>query len=91
MFKLEKKIVRIICNAGFTDHTESLFQYLDMLAVMKVYVHETAQFLYKYFSNFLPDIFNTMFHFNDNFHYYPTISAKFLKPPDRKLKSELVL
>ncbi|CAL4144109.1 unnamed protein product [Meganyctiphanes norvegica] len=45
LVKLQKKAVRIICKAGYYDHTESLFNNLKLLQVKEIYDFNCAKFI----------------------------------------------
>ena len=69
---LQKKILRIICNAPIRSHTDSLFLEHKILKIKDLYLFQLGQFMFKYNNNSLPRIFDSMFPQNQSFHNYPT-------------------
>ena len=52
--KLQKKIIRTISFAGFTDHTPPIFKKLSVLPFDQINKEKTALFMFRYFNNMLP-------------------------------------
>ena len=69
---LQKKALRIICQAGFRTHTDPLFYENRILKVKDLYFFQLGQFMYNYTYDLLPDIFRSMFMKNRSLHQYPT-------------------
>ena len=69
---LQKKAIRIICQAGFRTHTDPLFYEKKILKIKDLYFFQLGQFMYNYTCDLLPDIFKSMFLKNRSFHQYPT-------------------
>ena len=78
---LQKKIIRIACNAGFHTHTTPLFYEKKILKVQELYKYHLGQFMHKYSKNELPHIFSDMFIRNNTVHNYPTRLSKSLHLP----------
>ena len=62
IYKLQKKVVRIIKSAHYKAHTEPMFKDLNILPFEKVHQYSIIIFMYKYFNKLLPPIFDKMFH-----------------------------
>ena len=69
-FLLYKRTVRIISNAGFLDHTTSLFCNLKLLKFNDLYHLKLDKFMYKYMSNALPPCFSSFFTLTTGIHSY---------------------
>ena len=77
IFKLQKRMIRIIANVGFRDHTKPLFFKLKLLTVYDINKYQTAAFLFRCinYPRTLPPIFQTYFVHNDEIHNYNTRTA----------------
>ena len=69
---LQKKVIRIICNALFLAHTDPLFLEHNILKINDLYLLHLGEFMYKFNSGTLPFAFHDMFKQNRTFHKYPT-------------------
>ena len=69
---LQKKVIRIICNAPFLAHTDPLFLEHNILKINDLYLLHLGEFMYKFNSGTLPFAFHDMFKQNRTFHKYPT-------------------
>ena len=58
IFKLQKKAVRIICNAKYNSHTESLFKQCKILPLPSLIEFFKLQFMQQYIRGHLPISFN---------------------------------
>jgi hypothetical protein len=76
IFKLQKRVVRIIVSAGYRAHTEPIFSQLSILPLSKVYQMNVILFMYKFSNDLLPNIFTAMFHWNKDVHQYNTRQAR---------------
>ena len=72
LFKLQKRIVRIIDSANFRAHSEPILSKLDILPITKLFQYCILVFMYKYNNNLLPYIFKEFFIKNYEIHDYPT-------------------
>lgn len=77
IYKLQKRIVRIICNAGYRDHTKPLFQKCNLLNVFDINKYQISLFMYKYMNipSAVPDTFINYFQLNSQIHSYATRKA----------------
>ncbi len=85
LFKLQKKILRIILSSSFRAHTAPLFVELEILQLHKVYIYCVTMFMFKFFTGLLPNIFNEMFVKNAETHKYSTRQSKKLHVPISRL------
>ena len=81
IYKLQKKVVRIIKSAHYKAHTEPIFKDLNILPFEKVHQYSIIIFMYKYFNKMLPPIFDKMFHKSSEIHTYHTRQAQKLIIP----------
>ena len=72
---LQKRIVRIICNADRLASTSSLFKQLNLLKLQDINILQIAQFMYNYHHCLLPTVFNDYFVLNSNVHEHNTRSS----------------
>jgi len=72
LFKLQKKVLRIIASAPFLAHTEPIFDNLKLLNIYQIYVYSIGIFMYKYHNGILPSVFTNLFEFNYNIHQLTT-------------------
>ena len=78
LFRLQKKIIRIITNSGYFDHTQPLFKDTQILKLFDINKLQIAVFMYKstntdYITTLLPQ------------HNYPTRSRDNLRVPQHNL------
>lgn len=85
LFKLQKKAIRIItCSSKFA-HTTELFNQLKMLRLDELYLVSVQMFMYKFYNNKLPDIFNEFFQRNVDVHQHYTRQSQMYHPPFARL------
>ena len=78
---VQKRILRIMCNAKFRDHTAVLYKNTSILEVSQLYIFNVCLFMYKYSHNLLPKIFDTMFQITHDLHEYSTRNSCLLVLP----------
>jgi hypothetical protein len=66
LFRLQKKIIRIIKSVPTRTPSDPLFKELGILKLNQIYMHKIILFMYNFIKNFLPSIFNDMFKRNRN-------------------------
>ena len=81
IYKLQKKVVRIIKSAHYKAYTEPIFKNFNILPFEKVHQYSIIMFMYKYFNKMLPPIFDKMFHKSREIHTYHTRQAQKLIIP----------
>ena len=69
---LQKKAVRMITFSEYSSHSSPLFQKLKILKVSDLIYLYTALFMYDYYSNRLPLIFDNFFTSINKVHQYQT-------------------
>ena len=74
IFKLQKKIVRMIKRFSYDAPSEPIFHLLGILPIFKVYVYCIFIFMYTFNQGLLPKIFNDMFVRNAVIHEHYTRS-----------------
>ena len=57
IYKLQKKIVRILCDAKYNAHTEPLFKSLSLLKIEDMFKMCCLEFYYKHCNGMLPPYF----------------------------------
>ena len=75
-----------LCNAkekvcSRDDHTGPLFVKAGLLKLHNINQYVLAQFMFRFYNNLLPDIFNDMFIFNTAIHNYNTRQNRDLHVP----------
>lgn len=68
LFKLQKKAIRLIHNARYNSHTESLFKKSCILPLPDLIEFFRLQFMQRYTQGFLPRMFDNMW-INANAHF----------------------
>ena len=68
---LQKRIVRLIFNAGFHDHTKELFVTAKIVNIFDLYKFNVLLLMFKHFKNLLPPIFDEIFLFQPEQSRYP--------------------
>jgi hypothetical protein len=56
----QKEAIRIICNAGYRDHTGPLFKRLGILPFDELVTYSQLKFMHSFYHKKLPDSFNEM-------------------------------
>ena len=73
LFKLQKKIIRIITNNKFNAHTDPIFKSLGFLKLQDLYRLNVLKFYYKHCHNQLPHFLQSfVFNHRFNVHDYST-------------------
>ena len=75
---LQKKCIRIICKVGYLDHTEPLFNELNILKVEQIYSLNCAKFVYCSTNKIKYTEFHHRLSTNGSFHNYQTRSRNSL-------------
>ena len=76
---LQKRVIRIISNAGFREHTPPLFKLLDIMPIYNIHNMQLGIFMYRLVNNLLPKTVNYPVLHNYEVHEYSTRSA--FSPP----------
>ena len=77
IFRLQKRIVRIIHGVHPRTHSMPLFKNLGILNVKQLFSYNVGLFMYKYSHHWLSSIFN-MFTKNSDIHQYYTRQSELL-------------
>ena len=72
LIKLQKKIIRIMSNSGFNDHTEPIFRELYIMKFEFLNKFLTGLFMFKIMNNLLPAFCQDLFIVNQDIHHYDT-------------------
>jgi hypothetical protein len=77
VFKLQKRMVRIIANVGYLSHTQPLFSKYDILSIFELNKLQTGLLMFKCMKmkSLLPQTFQNYFTLNSDIHHYNTRSA----------------
>ena len=75
LFRVQKKIVRIMTFAKYNKESRPLFLQLKLLNIYQLNTYFTALFMYSYFNNNLPNYFTNYFTLNKEMHGHNTRSA----------------
>ena len=85
VFKLQKKVLRIISYASYCSSSAPLFFTMNILNVRKVYMLKICQFMHKLVNAQLPNIVNDMFVLNQSIYNYNTRSSMKYHVPINRL------
>ena len=82
--KLQKKCLRIITFSSYLEHTEPLFQNLEILNVQKLVIHRIAMLMFKNSKQMVPIAVRMLFARNDQYHNYNTRQSRSIHPSVRR-------
>ena len=68
LYILQKRTLRLICNAPFNEHSQPLFLQNKVLTLDDIYNYQLGIFLYKHKHSNLPSDFISFFQTNSDFH-----------------------
>jgi len=72
LIKLQKWAIRTVTNSHYRSHTAPLFAKCNILTIDDTYKLELGTFMFKYYVNQLPNIFNDFFTLRSSIHDYQT-------------------
>ena len=72
IFRLQKKIVRVISSSRWHAPSDPIFKSLKLLPLYKIYILNVMMFMYKIHFEMFPNIFGDMFVQNSEIHGYDT-------------------
>ena len=81
LFRMQKKIVRIVTFSNRKEHTSPLFKKLNILPLSKLYEYRMLMFLFKFEKKCVPSIINNLFVRHSDVHMYQTRNARSLQIP----------
>ena len=76
LFKLQKRVVRIMTSLPHRAHTESIFLDLKLLNIYQLYKQKIVLFMFKYIRGCLPKLFNNYYIRNVDIHSHVTRQKK---------------
>ena len=72
IFLLQKKVIRLMCNARYNAHTDPLFHQLHVLKVQDILKLKALKFYFRYSKNDVPSYFQGMFDYSPSVHSHFT-------------------
>ena len=92
IFRLQKKVIRIISGSKYNAHTSNLFKQLKILKIQNVLDMKCLKFYYRYRHELVPEYFANMFLFLPNTHQYETRyrDQTIVPQPNKKASSKIV-
>jgi hypothetical protein len=72
---LQRRAMRVVAGTRYSVPTETLFKLNRVLNIEQIRVQQTAEFMYKYFNNQLPRVFNNYFATISDLNPYPVRST----------------
>ena len=81
LVSLQKRCLRLITNSPYLSPPSPLFLRLKLLRLNDLFNYQIGIFLYNYTQNCLPEVFDSFFTENCNFHNYPTRTGNDLTQP----------
>lgn len=72
---LQKKAIRLVCSAGYRDHTAPLFKKERILPFADLIFYNICRFMFAYSNNSLPADFNNTWQKNADIHQYRVRNA----------------
>ena len=79
-------MVRVITFSHYLAHTQPLFNPLSILPQDKLILNQIGIIMYKYSSDVLPDVMNTLYIKNKDVHSHHTGGKHLLRIPKRHSK-----
>ncbi len=79
---LQKRVVRLLTNSGFREHTAPLFHELNLLDIYKINSLHIGKFMFSYHNKLLPSSFLKLFTPSNQIHHYNTRNANWCSLPD---------
>jgi hypothetical protein len=87
IFKMQKKLIRIITNSKYNAHTDPLFKKLQILKIADIYASSKYKLYHKHVNNKLPsNLLDITFQRNTDIHNYNTRTQNDLIIPRIKNK-----
>ena len=72
LFRLQKRVVRIITGSSRLEHTAPLFKELKLLQLKQVHVYKVGLIMFRVWHYKTPHVFSSLFIRNEEFHSYNT-------------------
>ena len=88
IFSLQKRVIRLICQARYIAHTDPLFKKLNILKVDDLLHLKALKFYFRYTKNDLPDYFQNMFSVSPPSHTHFTRRNKTPLPIPARARSK---
>ena len=85
--RMQKQAIRCICFIQRRTSTDTYFKKLALLKLDEIAIYARAMFMYKYYNNKLPSLFNAFYNTNCNIHLHQTRQCNMYHLPP--CKSEL--
>jgi len=85
LFKLQKRLIRIIAGVNYLAHTASLFSQKEIMPLFKIYIYTVLVFMFKVYNNMFPSSITRMFTMNMESHNYNTRHSNFYRLPLMRL------
>jgi hypothetical protein len=82
--KIQKKLIRMICNAGYRDHTDQLFYECKLLKFNTIYEYVISTLMYKTHNDMIPPFIKRLFKVNIDIHSYQTRQSGLYHIPNYK-------
>ena len=91
----QKRVIRIICKAGFKDHTNPLFKKMKILKLVDLIKVRTAMFMFKADRNTLPRKLQSMFvenktNLNYNFKHKKDFYQRYVRTKQKMMCTTIV-
>ena len=84
LIKLQNRIVRVIFNAKYRENADPLYKALGILKLVDINKYLIGRFMFRYCNGSLPQLFNSFFEYNSDYHNYDTRTAQHFHIPPVK-------
>ena len=84
LIKLQNRIVRVIFNAKYRENADPLYKALGILKLVDINRYLIGRFMFRYCNGSLPQLFNSFFEYNSDYHTYDTRTAQHFHIPPVK-------
>ena len=78
VYKLQKKVIRIITHSSYDANSAPLFKKLKLLNLQQINDLCIGQFIFEFYNNSLPEYFKNFFTLNKNVHNYGTRNSHYI-------------
>ena len=84
LYRLQKKLIRIISNIRKRESISHIFDELGIIEFAKVNLYLTCRFMFRWFNRNVPIMFHDFFALNSDIHGYYTRQSDYLHVPQVK-------
>ena len=84
LIKSQNRSARVISNVKYRDNADPLYKALGILKLVDINKYLTGRFMFRYCNGSLPELLNSFFVYNSDYHNYNTRTAQHFHIPPVK-------